>query len=102
MEHKIGRILSDFGLWFYQFCRSQIELDSHVNLSERIRSLEKHSRLISATKAYWSNAMFKCDILRSIFRVAPWSKCWKNKTAECYKIFGFDSPSRQFIVNALS
>jgi len=30
-------------------------------------------------EAYRSNAMFKCDILRSILRVAPWLKRWKKK-----------------------
>jgi len=28
-------------------------------------------------KAYQSNAMFKSDILRYIFRAALWSKRWK-------------------------
>jgi len=31
----------------------------------------------SVYEAYQSNAMFKCDILHSIFRAAPWSKRWK-------------------------
>jgi len=30
-------------------------------------------------EAYRSNAMFKCDILRSIFRAASWSKRWKKQ-----------------------
>jgi len=34
-------------------------------------------------------------------RRGRWSKRWK-KAAECCRIFGFDSPSRQFIFNALS
>jgi len=55
----------------------------------------------SAYRAYRSNAMFKCDIFRSIFGAAPWSKHWK-KAAECCRILGFDSPWRQFIFNALS
>jgi len=56
---------------------------------------------VPSIEAYRSNAMFKCDILRSSFRAAPWSKRYK-KAAECYRIFGLDSPSRQFIFNALN
>jgi len=51
---------------------------------------------------YRSNAMFKCDILRSIFRAAPWlSSQNTEKAAECCRIFGFNSPSHQFIFYAL-
>jgi len=47
--------------------------------------------------------MFKCDILRFIFKAAPWSKRWKKQAAEnAAEFFRFDSPSRQFIFNALS
>jgi len=57
-----------------------------------------------AIEAYWSNAMFKCDILRSIFRAAPCSsgRNARTKAAECCRIFGFEFLSRQFIINALS
>jgi len=44
MEQKIGRILSDFS--FTNFVG--VGLYSYVNISGRIRSLEKHSPLISA------------------------------------------------------
>jgi len=30
--------------------------------------------------AYWGISMFKCDILRSVFRAAPWSKRWKKNS----------------------
>jgi len=48
--------------------------------------------------------LFKCDILLRIIRAAPlieYSKRWE-KVAECCRIFGFNSPARQFIFNALS
>jgi len=48
--------------------------------------------------------MFKCDTLSSIFRAAPCRlvETLGKKVAECYRIFGFDSPSRQLqIVNML-
>jgi len=56
---------------------------------------------ITAIEAYRSNAMFKCDTLRSIFRVTAWSKRWE-KSIEMLQNIGFDSPSRQCIFNALS
>jgi len=55
MEQKIGQILWDLGLWFTQFCRSRIGLNFHVNLLGQIRSLEKHSPLISASHQNPSN-----------------------------------------------
>jgi len=52
-------------------------------------------------EAYRSNALFNCDILRSIFRAASGRNAGK-KAAKCCRIFGFNTPSRQFIFNALS
>jgi len=52
-------------------------------------------------EAYRSNAMFKCDILHYIFRAVPWSKRWEKKQPNAAE-FLFDTPSRQFIFNALS
>jgi len=50
----------------------------------------------SAYRGYRSNAMFKCDVSeRRRGRNAG------KKAAECCRIFGFDSQSRQFIFNAL-
>jgi len=48
MEQKIVWILLDFS--FTHFVG--IELDSHVNLSDEIRSLEKHSPLISGLSTH--------------------------------------------------
>jgi len=39
-------------------------------------------------KAYRSNAIFECDILRSIFRAAPWSKRWKIKQQNAEEFLG--------------
>jgi len=49
--------------------------------------ITKMSCITVPIEAYRSNAMFKCDILRSIFKAAPWSKRWK-KAAECCRILG--------------
>jgi len=53
MKPKIGQILSDFGLYFYQFYRSRIGSDSHANLLDWI-GLEsrKHSPLYSIVQCF--------------------------------------------------
>jgi len=47
--------------------------------------------------AYYQNVMhysayrgisIECDILRSIFRAAPWSKCWKKKHRNAAEFLG--------------
>jgi len=48
--------------------------------------------------AYWSNAMFKYDTFRSIFR----AEMWQKNNLKCCRIFGFDFLSYQFISYALS
>jgi len=50
----------------------------------------------------WMNTMFKCDILRSIFRAAPWSKRWKKQQWNAAEFLGSILHNAQFIFNALS
>jgi len=70
MEPKIGRILSDFGLYFYQFCRTRIGSDYHVNLLDWIRSLEKQSPIISAILAKVpTNRHSKYEIIARNFNI---------------------------------
>jgi len=40
----------------------------------------KYMHYSAYIEAYRSNAMLKCDILRSIFRAVPWSKRWKRSS----------------------
>jgi len=42
----------------------------------------------SAYRALGSNALFKCDILRTIFRAAQWSKRWKIKQRNAAEFLG--------------
>jgi len=76
---------------------------STLTNAQRLRLL-KFSGMITKTscitvsiEAYRSNAMFTCDIFLSLFsRVLKRQKTmWK-----CFRIFGFNSLSRQFVTNA--
>jgi len=56
-----------------------------------VRLLPKYNALQYSAlpvEAYRSNARFKCDILRSIFRAAPRSKRWKKKQRNAAEFLG--------------
>jgi len=65
-----------------------------------LKPITKMYRITVPIEAYRLKAMFKCDILCSILERC----CGRNagkKATECSRIVGFNSPSCQFIFNAL-